>query len=372
MIVELLAVACLSPAPHQDPPPPPPPSGDPASVPSPGDPCAVADEVSARLESWRAAEAAWEERVRAARGDERRALRDADPALEFAASFEELASAGDGRARLWLARHVDRLDLGLSERRARAVELWERVVGSHAECAWLADALPDLAGSHRALGADRVRRLLRAVAGGPGDADLRARAGWELARLVERTDGDDAALGLYADLVAEFPGTEAAAAAEERRYVLANLRVGRTAPDFEAQDVDGAPIRLSDHRGEVVVIDFWGLWCKPCVAELPHLAALWERHRDGPFVVLGIDTDEDPDRFRRRAPELGVTWPNVFQGGLAGPVTEAYRVRSFPTIFVLDDEGVIRHVGLRGAALERAVDALVEELAAARAAGVAR
>lgn len=57
-----------------------------------------------------------------------------------------------------------------------------------------------------------------------------------------------------------------------------------------------------------------------------------------------------------------MTWPNVFQGGVPGPVVELYRVMAFPTIFVLDEEGIIRHVDLRGAQLERTVDEMVADL----------
>ncbi len=332
---------------------------------NPGVGCTPGPRVTVRLDEWRAAESAWEARVRELRGAERRALRKQDPVTDFTASFEELAQAGEGRAWLWLARHADRAELGMRARQEREVELWERVIGGSAGCDWLAEAVGEIADRRRVLGAERVRRLLQAVADGPGSVELRSKAGWELARHVEREEGLEAARALYEGLAAEFEGSEVARAVAERLYSLEHLCVGCEAPDFEGRDVDGGAIRLSDHRGKIVLLDFWGLWCKPCVEELPNLAALRERHRDGPFVVLGIDSGDEPDHFRERAPELGVTWPNVLDG-TRGPVTEAYRIRVFPTTYVLDARGVIRHVGLRGQELGRAIDALVAELSARR------
>ena len=357
MIVPLLALLALLPCARlQD---------DTPAVAAPvSEDCVVAPAVSARIDAWNSAESQWEQRVRGLRGAERREARKQDPAAEFVASFEELAAAGHGRALLWLARHVDRLDLRISERRERERDLWRRVVSGNAGCDWLVEAVPELPRRARVLGDDQVRHLLQAVAGGPGSENLRATAQFELARWIEKHDGPDAARAVFAELVERFPGTDAAETAAERMYFLEHLCIGCTAPDFEGEDVDGNPIRLADHRGKIVLIDFWGLWCKPCVEELPTVAALWKRHREGPFVALGIDTDDDPDRYRERAPELGVTWPNLFQGSPAGEVTEAYRVRAFPATFVLDERGVIRHSGLRGKDLERAVDELVAELSA--------
>ena len=87
-----------------------------------------------------------------------------------------------------------------------------------------------------------------------------------------------------------------------------------------------------------------------------------ERHKDKPFAILGVNTDGDPDMYRKEAAELGVTWRSVFDGSTRGPVTTAWGVQAFPTVYVLDAKGVIRAKGARGEALDAKVAELLAEL----------
>jgi hypothetical protein len=84
-------------------------------------------------------------------------------------------------------------------------------------------------------------------------------------------------------------------------------------------------------------------------------------HAEEPFAIVGINTDDDPDAYRKSAAELGVTWTNAWQGGF-GAISQAWGVRGYPTIFVLDAQGVIRFRDVRGAALDAAVKALLAEM----------
>ncbi len=83
-------------------------------------------------------------------------------------------------------------------------------------------------------------------------------------------------------------------------------------PDFELSTVDGKSERLSQHLGkEVVLIDFWATFCEPCLAGMPHLDALYRKHKDEGFVVLGIDID-GPDsiaQVKGAVSKLGVSFP---------------------------------------------------------------
>lgn len=94
---------------------------------------------------------------------------------------------------------------------------------------------------------------------------------------------------------------------------------------------------------------------------IPHEKALVERLMDEPFVLFGVNTDKDPARYRAQAESMGVTWPNLFQGGTDGPVPTKWGVSGYPTIYVVDAEGVIRYRDLRGEALEEAVLLLIAE-----------
>ena len=94
---------------------------------------------------------------------------------------------------------------------------------------------------------------------------------------------------------------------------------------------------------------------------IPHEKALVQRLADEPFVLFGINTDKDPAKYRKDCEENGVTWPNLFQGGTDGPVPTQWGVSGYPTIYVVDAEGVIRYRDLRDEELEEAVLGLIAE-----------
>ena len=94
---------------------------------------------------------------------------------------------------------------------------------------------------------------------------------------------------------------------------------------------------------------------------IPHEKALVERLKNEPFALVGINTDSNKEDYRKQAAANGVTWRSAWDGSTHGPLCTAWGIKSFPTVFVLDAKGTIRHVGLRGPALEEAVVALIRE-----------
>jgi thiol-disulfide isomerase/thioredoxin len=145
---------------------------------------------------------------------------------------------------------------------------------------------------------------------------------------------------------------------------LPNLKVGKVAPEIVGEDLDGRPLKLSDHRGKVVVVCFWATWCGPCMAMVPHERELVARLEGKPFALLGVNSDEADDRETARAAtaEKRMTWPSWWDGGFRGPIQTSYDVQHWPTVYVLDPDGVIRHIDVRGEELGRAVDALLAEM----------
>lgn len=95
---------------------------------------------------------------------------------------------------------------------------------------------------------------------------------------------------------------------------------------------------------------------------IPHEKTLVERLKNKPFALIGINTDENKDDYRAKAKSMGVTWRSSWQGTTAGVLPRAWGITSYPTIFVLDAKGVIRYIGVRGEAMDKAVDALLAEL----------
>ena len=107
--------------------------------------------------------------------------------------------------------------------------------------------------------------------------------------------------------------------------------------DFELNTVDGETVRLSDHRGKVVLVNIWATWCLPCVREMPELQDFYDDHADDGFVLLAVNARESHtlvDTFRR---EHDLHIPILMDP--SGAVIEAFGVTSFPTSVVLDRDG---------------------------------
>ena len=337
-------------------------------------PTAPAAELCEELQAeYVAAQKAWRDRYRAAtNATERSELRKARPANAYYGRYQALAEGGAECAYLWLIEHVKLGPYEHDERVAAAVGHYERLFvaghdgGTIREGAELLLKDTHLIKERGFAEVERLARLAREAA--PQEA---AEIELALARkLADSKSPADAKRGL--ELVRAWleknPEHPAAERAREKLYRVENLSVGALAPDFTGQTVDGESVRLADHRGQVVVLDFFGFWCKPCVAELPHLRKLVERHADSPFALIGIDTNDTESVFRKGSARHDVSWPCVFQG-TEFAVTRQYRVTAFPTTFVIDHEGRIQAIGLRGRQLDRVVDRLVSEAAAAQRGG---
>jgi len=91
-----------------------------------------------------------------------------------------------------------------------------------------------------------------------------------------------------------------------------------------------------------------------------------ERHQNDPFAMLGINTDEDKDAYRKKAAEKELNWRDVWAGGAFGPIPSEWGVRIYPTNYVLDHEGRIRHKNVHGDRLDKIVAGLIAEAKAAQ------
>ena len=155
--------------------------------------------------------------------------------------------------------------------------------------------------------------------------------------------------------------------AKPKLYALRGLAVGNVAPDIEGEDIDGKPMKLSEYRGKVVMLVFWGTWCGPCMGLVPHEKVLVERLKDRPFALLGINSDSDREKLKVATVEKGISWRSWWDGGsLSGPIANRWNVRGWPTIIILDKAGVIRFKGLPHHVMkpvDDAVDSLLEGLA---------
>jgi thiol-disulfide isomerase/thioredoxin len=160
-----------------------------------------------------------------------------------------------------------------------------------------------------------------------------------------------------------YRGTLGQAAAELLDEIR-NLAIGKPLPAIEGLDLDGRPLKLADHRGKVVVLVFWASWCAPCMAEVPRERALAERHQGRPFVLLGVNCDEDQAAAQQAIESQRIDWPSwsdPFDETGEGPIANRLHVRALPSIFVLDASGILRAKNERGESLDAVVDKLVTE-----------
>jgi thiol-disulfide isomerase/thioredoxin len=135
--------------------------------------------------------------------------------------------------------------------------------------------------------------------------------------------------------------------AEELQFELRHLGVGKTAPDIEGEDLDGKKMKLTDFRGKVVLVVFWGSWCGPCMADVPHERALLKRYEGKPFAIVGVNSDQDRDTARKAGARAEIVWRSFWDGERSGPRARRWNVVGWPTLYLLDGDGVIRCKGQR-------------------------
>ncbi len=119
-------------------------------------------------------------------------------------------------------------------------------------------------------------------------------------------------------------------------------KVGREVPEIEAEDIGGARFKLSDFRGKVVVLDFWGFWCPHCVRLIPHEKALVEKMKDRPFALLGVNSDSNRAETERYIFETGINWRSWWDGSQDGPIARRWQPAGFPMLYVIDHRGILR------------------------------
>lgn len=141
---------------------------------------------------------------------------------------------------------------------------------------------------------------------------------------------------------------------------VAKIEVGRAAPEIEGEDVTGHRFKLSDYRDKIIVLSFWAGWCKPCLESLPEERAFLERMKGKPVVLLGVNSDETIEEFRKVNEKHQVGWRSWWdsQNNL---ISIAWNVQKWPTLYVIDRKGVIRSGRLSVRNAEALIDQLLKE-----------
>jgi thiol-disulfide isomerase/thioredoxin len=349
---------------------------------------AVHREYLALVGQWQQAQEEFAGRMRQAKDDEaRREVRKSYPKPIFQVRFMELARThpkdpGVIDPLVWVL--VNPWEGAQAERNyAEAIEILVRDFLSDEK---LEDACWVLAGPFNSTVSagglhSGAEGLLRAALAKSPHRTVRAAACYSLASYLQahslwRTGGmtkdradrmAEESAGLFEQVIGEYgnvrikTGRTLSDMASSALFEIRSLVVGKLAPEIDGEDLDGRPLKMSDHRGKVIVLTFWATWCGPCMAMIPHELSLARRMADKPFILLGVNGDDDRDAAKRARSTTGMTWRS-WRGGRDGEIIRRWNVDSWPTVYVLDGKGVIRYKNVSGEKLDRAVDELVREL----------
>jgi thiol-disulfide isomerase/thioredoxin len=137
------------------------------------------------------------------------------------------------------------------------------------------------------------------------------------------------------------------------------LAEGKLAPDFEEFLTDGKKqMKLSDLKGKVVLIDFWASWCGPCRKENPNVVKTYEKYKNDGFTIMSVSLDTDRAKWLAAIKQDNLSWPNHVSDlkGWSAKVGRLYEVGSVPFTVLIDREGRIIKVNLRGEALEKELE----------------
>lgn len=208
-----------------------------------------------------------------------------------------------------------------------------------------------------------IRKALANGAGPDGRLDQVLCTEGERRRLAAEADA------LFQQLIDDYAGIkqgDSTLVDIARAFLTAEtVKLGEPAPEIDGVDAQGTRFKLSDYRGKVVVLGFWAGWCKPCMDLLPAERAFAARQAGKPFVLLGVNSDETMEAFRKVVSSKGDA-PRSWWDGSEGLLSTRWDVEAYPTFYVIDRKGVIRSKfqgseAMRDASVEKLVEELLKE-----------
>ena len=131
--------------------------------------------------------------------------------------------------------------------------------------------------------------------------------------------------------------------------------MGKKAPEVVTRTLDGTEWKLEDQRGKVVVMDFWAVWCGPCVSTMPEMKKIYERYKSRKdFVMVGVSLDHDREKLVKFCEEREISWPQIFEADRSwdNRVGRAFEVNAIPSVWVIDKEGNVAGMDLHGNSIE--------------------
>ena len=193
---------------------------------------------------------------------------------------------------------------------------------------------------------------------------------------VEVLNNATKAAEIFKQVAKDYPDTEFGKHAKEvvpdleKQAAAQKIQDGLTAgvgfPDFSEQDLKGQPLSVGACKGKVVLVDFWATWCPPCRAELPNVIAVFKKHHDAGFEIIGVTLDNNRKTLEAFLKDnADMTWPQFFDGNgddtpnWSNRLAKKYGVQAIPFTLLVGRDGKIIGKSLRGEALEKAVSEAV-------------
>ncbi len=174
-------------------------------------------------------------------------------------------------------------------------------------------------------------------------------------KLEERYPDDRDVLDELVRIHERLGNTELAEEYRKKADPMSEL-IGEVVPNFSATDLDGKPISLQDYRGKVVLLDFWAVWCGPCLTEIPNVKRVYDTYKDQGFDIIGVSLDTDETRLRNYLKKNNIAWRQIFSGQKwKSPLAQQYHIRSIPAPWLIARDGTLISREARGVKLERLV-----------------
>ncbi|HEY2420131.1 MAG TPA: TlpA disulfide reductase family protein [Neobacillus sp.] len=142
---------------------------------------------------------------------------------------------------------------------------------------------------------------------------------------------------------ASLASSEQAIEGMDMSSITVGINQGDIAPDFELSTPDGESLKLSDFRGQKVIVNMWATWCPPCRVEMPDMQKFYEKYKDENATIIAVNmtsSEKSLDSIPNFLDEFGITFPVVLDEH--NKVGEIYQVYALPTSLIIDSKGIIQ------------------------------